>query len=138
MERLTTEGYKYHSCDFMEDGICEMVNRLSEYEDTGLTPEDVERVNDFERSETGKLLKVLGEERKKHRWIPVDERLPEDDNYVLMSFENFSLPAVGRYEKHEDGSGAWYLGDCDEEDTCVANDLFVNAWMKLPEQYKSN
>lgn len=72
------------------------------------------------------------------RWIPVTERLPEDGSYVLMSFENFSLPAVGRYEKHEDGSGAWYLGDCDEEDTCVANDLFVNAWMKLPEQYKSN
>lgn len=21
MERLTTEGYKYHSCDFMEDGF---------------------------------------------------------------------------------------------------------------------
>ena len=29
-------------------------------------------------------------------WIPVEERLPEDDNYILLSFENFSLPLVGR------------------------------------------
>lgn len=70
------------------------------------------------------------------RWIPVEERLPENDNFVLMSFENFTLPMIGRYEQQEDGSGAWYLGDCDEEDTCIANNLFVNAWMPLPEQYK--
>lgn len=30
--------------------------------------------------------------RLKSRWIPVTERLPENDDYVLMSFENFSLP----------------------------------------------
>ncbi len=69
-------------------------------------------------------------------WIPVEEHLPEDDNYILLSFANFSLPMVGRYEKDEEGSGAFYLGDCDEEDTCVANDLFVNAWQPLPEPYQ--
>ena len=41
MKRLTQQGYKYHSCDFMEDGIYEWANRLSEYEDTGLTPEQI-------------------------------------------------------------------------------------------------
>lgn len=41
MERITESGYKYHSCDFMEDGIYEWANRLSEYEDTGLTPEQI-------------------------------------------------------------------------------------------------
>ena len=46
------------------------------------------------------------------------------------------LPAIGRYECDEDGGGAWYLGDCDEGDTCIANDLFVNAWMPLPEAYR--
>ena len=110
--------------------------KLKDYEDTGLTPEDVERVNDFERSETGKLLKVLGEERKKHAWIPVTEQLPESDDFVLLSFANFSLPMIGRYERDEDGGGAWYVGDCDEEDTCAANDLFVIAWMPLPEAYR--
>lgn len=53
------------------------------------------------------------------------ERLPENDSYVLMSFENFSLPLVGRCD--EELGGAWYLGDCIDEDTCLANDLFVNA-----------
>lgn len=43
-------------------------------------------------------------------WIPVTERLPEDDDYVLMSFENFSLPLVGRYVGDEELGGAWYLG----------------------------
>ena len=114
----------------------ELVNALAAYEDTGLTPDDVERVNDFEKSQTGHLLKVLGEERKKHAWIPVEERLPEDDDFVLLSFENFSLPMIGKFEIDEDGGGAWYLGDCDEGDTCVSQDLFVNAWMPLPEAYR--
>lgn len=109
--------------------------KLKDYEDTGLTPEDVERVNDFERSQTGKLLKVLGEERKKHRWIPAGEP-PETDDYILLSFANFSCPQIGRCERDEDGGGNFYLGDCDEEDTCLANGLYVNAWMPLPEAYR--
>ena len=69
-------------------------------------------------------------------WVPVEERLPEDDKYILLSFSNFSLPIVGRYERDEDGSGAFYLGDCDEQDTCIANDLYVNAWQPIPEPYE--
>ena len=71
-------------------------------------------------------------------WIPVTERLPENDDYVLMSFENFSLPLVGRYVDDEKLGGAWYLGDCFDEDTCLANDLFVNAWMPLPKPYRED
>lgn len=71
-------------------------------------------------------------------WIPVTERLPENDSYVLMSFENFSLPLVGRYVDDEKLGGAWYLGDCIDEDTCLANDLFVNAWMPLPKPYRED
>lgn len=70
------------------------------------------------------------------RWIPAEERLPENDGYVLLSFMNYTLPMIGIYEQDEDGGGAWYIGDCDEEDTCVANDLFVNAWMPLPKAYR--
>lgn len=76
--------------------------------------------------------------RLKSGWIPVTERLPENDSYVLMSFENFSLPLVGRYVDDEELGGAWYLGDCFDEDTCLANDLFVNAWMPLPEPYRED
>ena len=41
MERRTQPGYEYHSCDFMEDGVYIDMNLLREYEDTGLTPEQV-------------------------------------------------------------------------------------------------
>ena len=68
-------------------------------------------------------------------WIPVEERLPEDDKYILLSFENFSLPLVWRYDEDTEG-GAFYLGDCDDEDTCISMDLLVNAWMPLAEPYR--
>ena len=73
---------------------------------------------------------------KETGWIPVAEKLPKSGNYVLMSFENFVLPAIGRYEVNDEGDGAWYLGDDDEGDTCCSVGLFVNAWMPLPEPYQ--
>lgn len=105
----------------------ELVAALAAYENIELTPQEIYELK------AGTILKVIG-----NQWIPVEERLPEGNDYVLMSFENFSLPLVGRYECDGDGSGAWYLGDCDEEDTCVSNDLFVNAWMPLLEPYKTD
>ena len=69
-------------------------------------------------------------------WIPVEERLPEDNKYILLSFSNFELQIVGRYDKDEEGNGAFYIGDCDEQDTCIANDLYVNAWRPLPAPYR--
>lgn len=107
--------------------------KLMKYEDTGLTPEDVERLNDFEQSQMAELLKRLAEERRKHRWIPVEEQLPDNDSYILMSFENFSMSLIGRYETDETG-GAFYVGD--DEESCISQDLFVNAWMLLPEPYR--
>ena len=96
---------------------------LKKYEDTGLTPEEIKALN-------------ANRKTSEHRWIPVDERLPEDDNYILLSFSNFSLPLIGRYEADNDGGGAFYLGDNDEGDTCLSEDLYVNAWQPLPEPYR--
>lgn len=69
-------------------------------------------------------------------WIPVERELPKDDKYILLSFSNSSLLMVGRYDRDEEGGGAFYLGDCDEQDTCIANDLYVNAWQPLSEPYR--
>lgn len=66
-------------------------------------------------------------------WIPIEESFPENDDYILLSFENFSLPLVGRYGIDSEG-GAFYIGDDDEE--CLSENLFVNAWMPLPDPYK--
>ena len=68
-------------------------------------------------------------------WIPSSERLPETDNYILLSFENYIVPLVGRYEENENG-GAFYVGD--DEESCVSKGVFVNAWQPLPAPYLAN
>lgn len=81
-----------------------------------------------------KILCDLIDEKRKDKWIPVERKLPENADYILLSFANFSLPMIGRYEEDPEG-GAFYLGDCDEEDTCISMNLFVNAWRPLPDPY---
>ena len=65
-------------------------------------------------------------------WTPADQP-PKPEEYVLLSFENFSLPMVGRYEDSEDG-GAYYIGD--DEESCISHDIIVSAWMPLPKPYR--
>lgn len=68
-------------------------------------------------------------------WIPVEdtEHTPENESYVLVSFSNFSLPDIARYEENDEG-GTYYPGD---EDTSYSSiGFFVNAWQPLPEPYK--
>lgn len=74
-------------------------------------------------------------------WIPVDVRLPEinedvESNYILLSFANFSLPSVGRYQEDKDGGGNFYLGDDDEP--LIKHQIIVNAWMNLPKCYEED
>ena len=108
--------------------------KLKDYEDTGCSPDGIaDLVENY-----AKAMTLLVGQIEEHSWIPVEERLSEEDEYVLMSFENFTLPIIGRYEKDNDGGGAWYAGDDDGCDTCSSQDLFVNAWMPLPEPYKGN
>lgn len=108
--------------------------KLRDYEDTGCIPDGIaDLVENY-----AKAMTLLAGQIEEHSWIPVEERLLEEDEYVLMSFENFTLPIIGRYEKDNDGGGAWYAGDDDGCDTCSSQNLFVNAWMPLPEPYKGN
>ena len=95
--------------------------KLLAYEETGLTPEEIENLNDFEKSQVGKMLKRLNEEQRKHRWIPVEERMPEDESEVLVSI-NTGHVFTGYYE-----DGEWYIP--------VEPDYPI-AWMPLPEPYE--
>lgn len=47
---------------------------------------------------------------EKDRWIPISERLPEDESYILVSFENATMPDIARYEENDEG-GTFYPGD---------------------------
>ena len=68
------------------------------------------------------------------RWIPVDEKQPENDTYVLVSFENISnTPDIARYEEDEYG-GAFYPGD--EAESYATLGMIVNAWKPLPVTYR--
>lgn len=73
----------------------------------------------------------LKEKRQKLEWIPIDVALPDNDRYVLIACENFSVPCIGRYEEEEDGSGNFYEGD--DESTLLSYGLIPGAWMELPE-----
>ena len=52
MERRTQPGYEYHSCDFMDDGVYIDMNLLREYEDTGLTPEQIQELKERNTAKT--------------------------------------------------------------------------------------
>ena len=83
-----------------------------------------------------KVKKIVQEVAEEYNggWIPIDEKLPPDDSFVLLSFSNFSVPIVGRYEETEDGGGNFFAGD--EDEPLISQDLFVNAWMPLPKCYE--
>ena len=81
MERLTHErssGIKtgYWSPDKKE----ELVNRLAEYENTGLTPAQIREIDKLYLA----LCRELTELRKRQQWIPVDERLPENPDEIVL------------------------------------------------------
>lgn len=76
----------------------ELIERLKSYEDTGLEPEEILAL------------------KRRERWVPVQERLPDEGQEVLAS--------NGRYE---------YLEEYD------SNYKFMDgmiAWMPLPEHFK--
>lgn len=82
--------------------------KLMEYEDTGLTLEEVEQL------------------KESNRWIPVEERVPEEGTYLCtLDGELCGLdePFTGMCGIE---NGRW------DEEGCVI------AWMPLPEPYRTN
>ena len=67
------------------------------------------------------------------RWIPISERLPEEEEYILLSFANYTGLDIGRYE-NDGENDKFYPGD--DEKSYSSYGIFVNAWMPLPESYK--
>jgi hypothetical protein len=58
------------------------------------------------------------------KWIPISERLPKEEEYILLSFANYTGLDIGRYE-HDGENDKFYPGDDDE--TYAQYGLIVNA-----------
>lgn len=80
-------------------------------------------------------LAMYEDQEEKGRWIPISEQLPEDESYIIVSFENATMPDIARYEENDEG-GTFYPGD--DEKSYSSYGIFVNAWMPLPEPYRQN
>lgn len=51
---------------------------------------------------------------------------PKVDEYVLLSYSNYSLPDIGEYRE----DGKYYPGD--DERSCESFGLIVDGWMPMP------
>lgn len=64
--------------------------------------------------------RILDEER----WIPIDEGVPENEDYILLWFSNFNVPIIGCYEDNN-----FYAAF--ETEPLIKSDQYVNAWRKI-------
>lgn len=78
--------------------------------------------------------KILDGVKKTNGWILVEEALPPDDSYILLSFGNYNLPGIGRFKVDKDGGGTFCMEDDDQSYSSYG--IFVNAWMPLLEPYR--
>ena len=86
------------------------------------------------RCETEEEQKKVIERLKATNWISVDEKLPDPDKYILVSFENFPIPMIGIYTVDDDDGGTFRISD--KDDSFLEHDLYVDAWMELPKRYR--
>lgn len=113
--------------------LLELREKLADYEATGITPEQIVEMDKMYMDRRQEIADMKRRMAAGTGWIPCNEKAPKPDDYILLSFENFSIPLVGRYEEDENG-GAFYIGD--EDKTCVSQGVFVNAWQPLPKMYR--
>ncbi|MFR1834221.1 MAG: DUF551 domain-containing protein [Lachnospiraceae bacterium] len=86
---------------------------LKKYEDTGLTPEEVEQI------------------KESRRWIPVEERLPEDDDSVILCTIHGSVKEGTYTERYGYAMRKVFFTENCFEELCD-----TTAWMPLPEPYR--
>ena len=97
-----------------------LIERLAAYEDTGLTPQEIYSLK------AGTILKAIGA-----KWISVEERLPEEDERVILCTRYGTVKESTYTERYGyEMRKGFFTENCFEE-LCD-----VVAWMPLPEPYQ--
>lgn len=77
------------------------------------------------------------EEKQNRRWIPVSERLPEEQKFYLVTIAKNTGGHDIEYCFYECGKWLMIADGNSEENTCWEEEVKkVVAWMPLPEPYK--
>ena len=90
MERLTSRDSKGNLCLCNKEvygnnqDIYNAIAVLEDYENTGITPDQLQVINE----EYQKMAKELAELRQQNRWIPVEESLPDAFKPVIVCRKN--------------------------------------------------
>lgn len=103
--------------------------KLKDYEDTGLSPAEVAELNTFDGSQAVKATAKPQEEQRKHRWIPVSERLPTMEEYDRSAAKFIVSDGNKAYED---------LFDIYDQCWLDSQNGAVIAWMPLPEPYRKD
>jgi len=137
MDRLTgwDNGHAYFTECFEEPCLgmgcinedCEFkilaCQRLAEYEDIGLTPEQLLEIDKMYLEKC----REVAELGKQQRWIPCSERLPDSDIGGVLIYTKDGGIAEGQYYPTIE---SW------KQFRWSVEDAKVIAWMPLPEPYK--
>lgn len=151
MKRLTEEGFRWASESIFRDidrwSLAECLNRLSAYEDTGLTPEEIMylKERDAEKAPSVKIndeaVKVgaitFGKDMN-DGWIPVEKRMPEDEIPTPKLVTALVPDRKARWDNSETFS---LIVDTDVYDPDYMGKWEyykknVIAWRPLPEPYR--
>lgn len=113
MERLTDwlDEETKTEVSIMHRKMREAMVRLAQYEDTGLTPEEIME---------GKLLTG---------WVPVSERLPGTERVLITNGEFVK-------EGYRRPDGVWKYGSGVDQLFSKLSSIEVVAWMPLPKVYR--
>lgn len=115
--------------------------KLKDYEDTGLMPDEIDKLNAETQEEARKMLEKVAKlsekiekAQERTRWIPVTERLPEENKSVLLYMKSRSSSGTciqtGSIDK-----GFWFTQSYPGLQGIANREFHVMAWMPLPEPY---
>lgn len=124
---------------FYERKYNEVCNELKEYEDTGLTPEQVRELAEEQQSRREWYQKGYADGKKdaeNDRWIPVEERLPGFNACNPITRDpcvypvTIDLGGITDIRYYSFWKGHWY-----KQGPKIMDDLVI-AWQPLPEPYR--